>query len=236
MKIPVESALCLSARRFCHLVWKAGLPASSDLCHLAHVCHPKHWLKALVVGKAEDKSSLQVSEKSHEGETGYGCIANDTFGKCSEEQQLIKNVQRSFAVVRQGKQLWSCDWHRLVWHGTSTLLCLSQSLPPLSFFLVFSCRVWAHPSPRAPLHTFSNMLFGKLFSSFQSMVSLQLSPTEASCVKWVVFCLFLRFGWDVFPDFLSQPSDLCPYKIYCFLFSVFVGNYILPHAVCHIFL
>lgn len=137
MKIPVESALCLSARRFCHLGWKAVLPASSGLCHLTHVCHPKHWLKApvvTVVGKAEDKPSLQVSEKSHEGETGYGCVANDTFGKHSGEQQLIKTVQRSFAVVRQGKQPRSCHWHRLVWHGTSTLLCLSRSLPRLSFF------------------------------------------------------------------------------------------------------
>jgi len=80
---------------------KAVLPASSDLCH------SKHCLKAHMVtmmGNAKDKSCLQISEKSHEGETGYGCIANDIFGKHSEEQQVIKNVLHLLAVLRQGKQ------------------------------------------------------------------------------------------------------------------------------------
>lgn len=140
------------------------LPASSDLCHLIHICHPKHCLKSHMVtmmGNAKNKFCLQISEKLQEKETGYSCIANNTFGKHSEEQQIIKNVIHLLAVPRQGKQLWNCGLCRPVWNGTCTLL----SAPTPSPVFVLSCHVWTHPSPTVPLHMFSNVLIGKLFFS-----------------------------------------------------------------------
>lgn len=142
MKIPVESALCLCARSFCHSGMKAVLPASCDLCHVARICHPKRCLKAHMVtmmGNAKDKSCLQISEKSHKEEAGYSCLANEVFGKHSEEEQIIKNVLHLLAFVRQGKQPQSCDQHRLVWHGTHAPLCLSLSVFVVLFGPKLSC-------------------------------------------------------------------------------------------------
>lgn len=180
-----------------------------------------------MMGNAKNKFCLQISEKLQEKETGYSCIANNTFGKHSEEQQIIKNVIHLLAVPRQGKQLWNCGLCRPVWNGTCTLL----SAPTPSPVFVLSCHVWTHPSPTVPLHTFSNVLIGKLFFFFHnSKVSVLLSTADVSCIKWAFVSFWDLAGMPSKLSCLSLQLLLCSYKVYCF-FSVSLQWFLfhMPH-------